>query len=83
MAGDRKIMETEYKIVLSWDGEAGVWIATSEDIYGLILEHESFDVLVDRVRYAVPELLAFEKKCNNDISLEFLVSRKEKLIVNG
>ena len=51
----------EYKVVFAWDSEAGVWIATSEDIHGLILEHSSFDVLMERVRLSVPELLEMEK----------------------
>jgi len=40
------------------DDEAGVWIATSEDIPGLILESESRDALMTEVSRAVPELLA-------------------------
>ena len=49
---------TEYSIDLLWDGEAAVWIATSEDIPGLVLESGSFDALVERVRFAAPELLS-------------------------
>ena len=48
----------EYTIKLSWDNEAGVWIATSDDIPGLVLESGSFDALLERVRFAVPELLS-------------------------
>ena len=40
-----------------WDDEAEVWIATSDDVPGLVLESESFDKLVERVRTAIPELL--------------------------
>lgn len=45
-------------INLTWDNDADVWIATSEDIPGLVLESGSFDALLERVRFAVPELLA-------------------------
>ena len=48
---------SEYIINLQWDTEASVWIATSDDVPGLVLESGSFDVLLERVRYAVPELL--------------------------
>ena len=48
----------DYVVNLVWDSEAGVWIATSDDIPGLVLESGSFDALLERVRYAVPELLA-------------------------
>ena len=45
------------RIDLIWDAEAAVWIATSKDVPGLVLESGSFDALIERVRYAVPELL--------------------------
>lgn len=47
----------EYIITFTWDDEASVWIATSNDIPGLILESGSFDALLERTRFAVPELL--------------------------
>ena len=40
-----------------WDGEAGVWVATSDDIPGLVMESGSFNALLERVRFAAPELL--------------------------
>ena len=40
-----------------WDQEAFVWIATSKDVPGLVLESDSYDVLLEKVRFAVPELL--------------------------
>lgn len=45
----------EYTIFLTWDGEASVWIATSDDIPGLVLESASLDALLEHVRLAVPE----------------------------
>ena len=47
----------ELLIKLTWDAEARVWIAESDDVPGLVLESGSFDALVDRVRFAVPELM--------------------------
>ena len=52
----------EYNIMLTWDDEASVWVAESNDIPGLILEDDSFDTLVERVKIAVPDLL--EQKNN-------------------
>jgi hypothetical protein len=46
-----------YVVKASWDGEAGVWIATSEEIPGLCCEAPSFDDLVGVVVGLVPELL--------------------------
>lgn len=48
----------EYKIDLAWDADAAVWVATSDDVPGLVLESGSFDALLERLRYAVPELLS-------------------------
>ena len=48
----------EYIVRFTWDEEAGVWIATSDDIPGLVLESGSFDALLERTRFAVPELLS-------------------------
>lgn len=47
----------EYIVNLTWDNEANVWYATSDDVPGLIMESESYDTLLARVRRAVPELL--------------------------
>ena len=35
----------EYVVNFTFDDEASVWIATSEDVPGLVLEDESFDLL--------------------------------------
>ena len=46
-----------YKIQLTWDEEAEVWIAASEDIPGLILEDDSSGKLIQRVMLAAPEII--------------------------
>ena len=46
-----------YTVLFTWDDEAGVWVATSPDIIGLVLESESLDNLMNRVKDAIPELL--------------------------
>ena len=47
----------DYRIQLVWDDEASVWIATSKDVPGLVLEGASLNQLLNRVRLAVPEML--------------------------
>ena len=47
----------DYRIDLLWDPDACVWVATSVDVPGLVLESGSYDALIERVRYAIPELL--------------------------
>ena len=48
----------KHVVNMTWDSEAAVWIATSDDIPGLVLESGSLDALIERLRFAVPELLA-------------------------
>lgn len=50
-------MQREYQVKVDYDNEAGVWVATSDDITGLILEDESPEDLMKRVVAAAPELI--------------------------
>ncbi|MCF6210120.1 MAG: DUF1902 domain-containing protein [Gammaproteobacteria bacterium] len=40
-----------------WDAEASVWVATSDDVPGLITEAETCDALVKKLQVMIPELL--------------------------
>ena len=40
-----------------WDEEAGVWVATSEDILGLVTEAETLEALRSKLIDIVPELI--------------------------
>lgn len=44
-------------VTARWDGEGRVWVATSDDIVGLVTEAETLDALVERVSAVAPELL--------------------------
>jgi predicted RNase H-like HicB family nuclease len=65
----------EYTIIFFWDDEASVWIAESEDLPGLILESDSFDTLVEKVKKAVPELLELNGSNNRQIKLHLKAER--------
>jgi hypothetical protein len=67
----------EYVITTTWDSEASVWVATSEDVPGLALESGSLDALMERVRFAVPELLSLNGKAEGDIPLLFKSERHD------
>lgn len=69
----------EYTVIFSWDDEASVWIATSEDIPGLVLESGSFDALVERVRFAAPELIKLNGQKSAGAMLTFTSKRQERL----
>ena len=76
-------MENLYNISFLWDGEAGVWVATSEDVPGLVLEDSSFDVLAERLCLAVPELLELNCGYVGSVNMSFTISRCERLVASG
>jgi len=40
-----------------WDAEAKVWVATSDDVPGLITEAETVEALAEKLSAMIPELL--------------------------
>ena len=72
-----------YRIKFVWDDEAAVWVATSEDVPGLVLESGSFDALLERVRYAVPELIDLNGKKTESLKLTYITEREDRVAVYG
>lgn len=68
-----------YTINLLWDSEASVWVATSDDIRGLVLESGSLDVLIERVRMTVPELLRLNNQPMEHAKITFVTERVEEV----
>jgi predicted RNase H-like HicB family nuclease len=50
-------MQHKFVVTAEWDDEAGVWVATSDDIPGLVTEAATLDALLERVMAVAPELL--------------------------
>ena len=48
---------SQVQVLCSRDEDAQVWIATSEDLPGLVLEADFLDTLAEKIKNAVPELL--------------------------
>jgi predicted RNase H-like HicB family nuclease len=46
-----------YEVLAQWDSEAGVWVAESQDVPGLVAEAESPNGLARKLRVLIPELL--------------------------
>ena len=51
----------EYIINFTWDDEAHVWIATSGDIPGLVLESGSFDAFIGTYTYCRARATCFKQ----------------------
>jgi predicted RNase H-like HicB family nuclease len=54
---ERPIPHGAYEILVHWDSEAGVWVAESDDVPGLVAEADSPNVLAQKLRTLIPELL--------------------------
>jgi predicted RNase H-like HicB family nuclease len=53
----KRAVKSERIVRAVWDAEAGVWVATSDDVPGLVTESKSFEALLKKLRTLVPELL--------------------------
>jgi len=74
----------EYKVNFMWDEEAAVWVATSDDVKGLVLEHGSLDVLMERVKLAAPELIELNNEdYPKQFNLLYSTQRLEKVALHS
>ena len=74
---EKEIEHVVYRIKFQWDDEAAVWIATSKDVPGFVLESGSFDALIERVKIAMPELIKLNGAEPVSYRLEYTVLRKD------
>ena len=59
-----------------WDDEAGVWVATSDDVPGLATEADTLEALSAKLDVMVPELLdANGYPGGNEIPFELLARK--------
>jgi predicted RNase H-like HicB family nuclease len=67
-----------YEVRAQWDSEAGVWLAESEDVPGLVAEAESPNSLVQKLRVLIPELLELNGVSPSPGPLQFHVEYKHE-----
>jgi len=53
----KKAADPEFVVKALWDADASVWVATSDDVPGLVTESKTFEALLKKLRTLVPELL--------------------------
>jgi len=69
-----------------WDDEAQVWVASSDDVPGLVTEAETMELLLDKLRRLIPELLQANGLLDKDEQMDIplnLLSRREEVIKTG
>jgi predicted RNase H-like HicB family nuclease len=49
--------ERVYTVRCTWDAEAAVWVAESDDVPGLATGADSLDALVEKLKVIIPDLL--------------------------
>jgi len=64
-------MRREINIQARWDGDASVWIATSSDVPGLIVEADTWPIMIEEVKLVLPELMELSGQANETLSLTF------------
>lgn len=64
-------MSRSIAIDARFDAEAGVWIATSNDVAGLVVEADTWPAMIEEVRLALPDLLELSGEKNDNLSLTF------------
>ena len=50
-------MMAPYNVKAEWDGEAAVWVASSDDVPGLATGADTFEELIEKLKIVIPELL--------------------------
>ena len=64
-------MARDITIHARWDVEANVWLATSEDVPGLVVEADAWPAMINEVQLVLPELLDVSGQSNDKLSLTF------------
>jgi hypothetical protein len=69
----------DYFIKMIWDNDVKRWAAIGSEGMGLVLESDSFDKLVERVKLAAPEMIELNFSYTGPISLFFITERIDHL----
>jgi len=64
-------MTRDITIQARWDSEASVWLATSEDVPGLVVEADTWPAMINEVQLVLPELLELSGAVGDKLSLTF------------
>jgi predicted RNase H-like HicB family nuclease len=62
---------TEFRIEAEWDTEAEIWVATSPDVPGLVLQGRTQDEIVEKVRLVLPALIEIGIEPGDRLNLTF------------
>ena len=63
------MFKKDIKVEAFWDEEAKVWVASSDDVPGLITEASTVELLIQKIRILIPELC----RANNIVTDEEMI----------
>ena len=58
-------MSQSITIDARWIGDDGIWIATSADVPGLVIEGTTWTEMIGEVRHVLPELLRMDGRSDS------------------
>lgn len=68
-------------VTADWDDEAGVWVATSTDVPGLVAEADTVEAMCAKLKLLIPELLEANDvtwpEWDGEVPFELLTRRME------
>ena len=74
-------MNRSITIQARWDNQAAVWLATSQDVPGLVVEADTWAAMIDEVRLVIPDLVDMPAQRSEKLSLTF--KAEERLDLAG
>lgn len=72
------------KVTAFWDREADVWVASSDDVPGLVTEASTIEALTEKLKVMIPELCELnqiETGKKDYIDLDLTTHRREAIKV--
>jgi predicted RNase H-like HicB family nuclease len=79
-------MPRTISVTAEWDSEAGVWVATSNDVPGLVTEAETVEALTKKLEVMIPDLLEANGALDKDIReipLNLIAHREATIPIRG
>ncbi len=71
-------MEKPSYVHAEWDEEASVWVASSDDVPGLVTEAATTEELIAKLKVMIPELMAINNQAPlGPVPFELLTRRFE------
>ncbi len=64
-------MSRDITIQARWDSNSSVWVATSGDVPGLVVEADTWPGMIEEVRLVLPELMEVSGQGSETLSLTF------------